>query len=160
LASWPSAGRVLQCDDGRTAAGPAGRDRRRSAAQPAGGSGLARTEPGAFGFQRYASEAQARPAIENREVYGAFVVTTHRITVLEASAASPAVAQLLSTVGQHLASHTAARATAARHRYFAGKDDVIIALMRKRDRHPVHPEDPPIPLGAGLHVRQGRREIA
>jgi hypothetical protein len=74
--------------------------------------GLARAEPGAFAFQRYASPAQARSAIEDREVYGAFVITRKRITVLEASAASPAVAQLLSTVGQQFASH-AARAAAA-----------------------------------------------
>ena len=74
--------------------------------------GLARAEPGAFAFQRYASPAQARSAIEDREVYGAFVITSQRITVLEASAASPAVAQLLSTVGQQFASH-AARAAAA-----------------------------------------------
>lgn len=72
--------------------------------------GLTRTEPGAFAFQRYASPAQARSAIENREVYGAFVITSQRITVLEASAASPVVAQLLSTVGQQLAGHAAARA--------------------------------------------------
>jgi hypothetical protein len=72
--------------------------------------GLTRTEPGAFAFQRYASPAQARAAIENREVYGAFVITSQHITVLEASAASPVVAQLLSTVGQQLASHAAARA--------------------------------------------------
>ena len=74
--------------------------------------GLARAEPGAFAFQRYASPAQARSAIEDREVYGAFVITRKRSTVLEASAASPAVAQLLSTVGQQFASH-AARAAAA-----------------------------------------------
>jgi hypothetical protein len=73
--------------------------------------GLTRTEPGAFAFRRYASPAQARAAIENREVYGAFVITSQRITVLEASAASPVVAELLSTVGQQLASHAAARAT-------------------------------------------------
>jgi ABC-2 family transporter protein len=77
--------------------------------------GLTRSEPGAFAFSRYASLAQARSAIEDREVYGAFVVTSQRltvqrITVLGASAASPAVAQLLTTVGQQLASHAAARA--------------------------------------------------
>jgi hypothetical protein len=72
--------------------------------------GLTRTEPGAFALQRYAGLPQARSAIENRAVYGAFIITSQRITVLEASAASPAVAQLLSTVGQQLASHAATAA--------------------------------------------------
>ena len=47
-----------------------------------------------------------------RDVYGAFAVGADRITVLEASAASPAVAQLLSTVGQRLARNTAEQAAA------------------------------------------------
>ncbi len=67
--------------------------------------GLARAEPGGFDFHLYADGASARSAIENREIYGAFVVASGGVTVLEAGAASPAVAQLLSTVGQRLASH-------------------------------------------------------
>lgn len=64
--------------------------------------GLAR---GGFDVQLYADQAAARTAIEDREVYGAFAVTARGVTVLEASAASPTVAQLLSTVGQQLARH-------------------------------------------------------
>jgi hypothetical protein len=60
----------------------------------------------------YADEGAARSAIEDRDIYGAFVVGADGITVLEASAASPSVAQLLSTVGQQLARHAAAAGTA------------------------------------------------
>jgi hypothetical protein len=67
--------------------------------------GLTRGEPGGFDARLYADQAAARTAIEDREVYGAFAVTPRRVTVLEASAASPTVAQLLSTVGQQLARH-------------------------------------------------------
>jgi hypothetical protein len=67
--------------------------------------GLTRSEPGGFDVQVYADQGAARTAIEDREVYGAFAVTPRGVTVLEASAASPTVAQLLSTVGQELARH-------------------------------------------------------
>ncbi|MFD8519729.1 ABC transporter permease [Streptomyces capillispiralis] len=50
---------------------------------------------GAFAVHRYADEAAARDAIEQREVYGAVVVTEQGPRLLTASAASPAVAQLL-----------------------------------------------------------------
>jgi hypothetical protein len=50
---------------------------------------------GAFELHRYAGEAAAREAIEEREVYGAFVVTPAGPKVLTASAASTAVTQLL-----------------------------------------------------------------
>ncbi|MGH3493882.1 MAG: ABC transporter permease [Sciscionella sp.] len=63
---------------------------------------LSSAEPGAFDFHLYADRASARSAIENRDVYGAFIVTPLHISVLEASAASPAVAQLLATIGQQL----------------------------------------------------------
>jgi len=72
--------------------------------------GLTRSEPGGFSVRRYANEASARTAIERRDIYGAFVVSPGRVTVLEASAASPTVAQLVSTVGQQLADHIAANA--------------------------------------------------
>jgi hypothetical protein len=61
---------------------------------------LASAEPGAFDFHLYADRTSARSAIEHREVYGAFVVTAAHISVLEASAASPAVGQLLATIGR------------------------------------------------------------
>jgi hypothetical protein len=50
---------------------------------------------GAFELHRYADEAAARTAIEDREVYGAIVAAPDGITLLTASAASPLVAQLL-----------------------------------------------------------------
>jgi hypothetical protein len=65
--------------------------------------GLNRSDPGGFDVHRYPGEASARAAIGDRDIYGAFVVSRGGVTVLEASAASPSVAQLLSTVGQHLA---------------------------------------------------------
>ncbi len=65
--------------------------------------GLASSDPGGFDFSLYANQAAARSAIEDRDIYGAFVVTGQGVTVLEASAASPTVAQLLTAVGQNLA---------------------------------------------------------
>ncbi|MFF7952292.1 ABC transporter permease [Streptomyces griseorubiginosus] len=50
---------------------------------------------GAFEIHRYADEAAARSAIEDRDVYGAVVVTPEGPELLTASAASPVVAQLL-----------------------------------------------------------------
>jgi hypothetical protein len=50
---------------------------------------------GAFDVHRYADEAAAREAIEDREVYGAFVATPDGPKVLTATAASATVAQLL-----------------------------------------------------------------
>ncbi|MFC8126918.1 ABC transporter permease [Streptomyces sp. NPDC057302] len=57
---------------------------------------------GAFEIHRYADEAAARDAIEDRAVYGAVVVTPRGTKLLTASAASPLVAQLLeqSVAGQ------------------------------------------------------------
>ncbi|MBZ9644035.1 ABC transporter permease [Streptomyces sp. PSKA30] len=52
-------------------------------------------QEGAFEIHRYADEAAAREAIEDRTVYGAVVVTDRGPELLTASAASPAVAQLL-----------------------------------------------------------------
>ena len=51
--------------------------------------------PDAFDVHRYGNEAEARAAIEDREVYGAFVATPEGPKVLNSSAASPVVAQLL-----------------------------------------------------------------
>ncbi|MFD8390636.1 ABC transporter permease [Streptomyces sp. NPDC059680] len=67
--------------------------------------GLARSKPGGFDFHLYPDEASARSAIRERDVYGAFVVTPGSFTVLESTAASPAVAQLLGEVGRQLAAH-------------------------------------------------------
>jgi hypothetical protein len=59
----------------------------------------------AFNVHRYADETQARAAIEDREIYGAFVATARGREVLVASGASSAVAQLLD--------HSATEAAAA-----------------------------------------------
>jgi hypothetical protein len=75
--------------------------------------GLDRSQPGGFDFRLYPDQAAARSAIEDRDIYGAFAITGEHITVLEASAASPTVAQLLSAVGQQLGRHASARAAAA-----------------------------------------------
>ncbi|MFH0517738.1 ABC transporter permease [Streptomyces sp. M41] len=57
---------------------------------------------GAFEIHRYADEAAARQAVEDRTVYGAIVVTPEGPGLLTASAASPAVAQLLQhAVAEH-----------------------------------------------------------
>jgi hypothetical protein len=69
--------------------------------------GLDRAQPGGFHFRSFADEAAARTAVRDRDVYGAFVVGRDRITVLEASAASPTVAQLLTAAGQKLATRVA-----------------------------------------------------
>ena len=50
---------------------------------------------GAFELHRYADEAAARSAIEDRDVFGAVVATPQGPELLTASAASPVVAQLL-----------------------------------------------------------------
>lgn len=50
---------------------------------------------GAFELHRYAGDAAAREAIEDRDVYGAFVATPQGPKVLTASAGSQAVAQQL-----------------------------------------------------------------
>ncbi|MEU5836304.1 ABC transporter permease [Streptomyces diacarni] len=51
--------------------------------------------PDAFALHRYADEAAAREAIRDRDVYGALVATPGGPKLLTASAAGPAVAQLL-----------------------------------------------------------------
>ncbi|MFI2426427.1 ABC transporter permease [Streptomyces sp. NPDC018955] len=60
---------------------------------------------GAFDLRHYADEAAAREAVEDREVYGAIVVTARGPKLLTASAASPVVAQLLQ---QAVTSHASA----------------------------------------------------
>jgi hypothetical protein len=72
---------------------------------------LSAAEPGAFDLRLYASAHAAATAIRSRDIYGAFVVAPGRLQILEASAAGPAVAQVLSTAGVRLAA--AANRTAA-----------------------------------------------
>jgi len=74
---------------------------------------MTQAEPGGFSFQLYADQASARAAIKDRDIYGAFAFTRRRVIVLEASAASPTVAQLLDGVGQQLAHYATAEAAAS-----------------------------------------------
>ncbi|WP_245997100.1 ABC transporter permease [Streptomyces armeniacus] len=60
-----------------------------------------------FDVHRYSDEAQARDAIEQRDVYGAIVVTPDGPKALTASAASPLVAQLLQTTVTQMAGGSA-----------------------------------------------------
>lgn len=73
---------------------------------------MTHADPGGFSFQLFPDEASAQSAIKDRDIYGAFAFSQLQITVLEASAASPAVAQLLDDVGQQLARHTTEQADA------------------------------------------------
>jgi hypothetical protein len=57
---------------------------------------------GAFDVSRYRDEAAARRAIEDRDIYGAFVVTAGGAKVLTASGASQAVAQVLDRAASEL----------------------------------------------------------
>ena len=82
LFAWPSA-RLGPRDLPVGVAGPAALEQRLAAAGER------------FDIHRYSNEAAARAAIKDREVYGAFVATPSGPKVLTASAASPAVAQML-----------------------------------------------------------------
>lgn len=66
---------------------------------------------GAFEIHRYTGEAAARDAVEDRAVYGAIVITPQGPELLTASAAGPAVAQLLQ---QAVARQAAAEGTQVR----------------------------------------------
>ncbi|MFK4069689.1 ABC transporter permease [Streptomyces sp. NPDC029674] len=63
---------------------------------------------GAFEIHRYADEAAARAAIEDRTVYGAIVATPGGPKLLTATAASPVVAQLLQQAVKEQAPDSAA----------------------------------------------------
>ncbi|NUR62115.1 MAG: hypothetical protein HOV87_26155 [Catenulispora sp.] len=64
---------------------------------------LAQAAPGAFAIHEVADEAAARAALADRDDYGAIVATPTGPHLLVASAASPAVAAMLTEVGSHLA---------------------------------------------------------
>jgi hypothetical protein len=67
---------------------------------------LTSAAPGAFDLHLYADDAEARTAIADRQVYGAFEISSRRFTVLTASAAGPAVAQLLTTTAQRFSAQS------------------------------------------------------
>ena len=73
---------------------------------------LERAAPGAFAVREVADETAARAALTDRDVYGAVVVADQGPHMLVASAASPAVATLLTEVGSHLAPGNATGAAA------------------------------------------------
>lgn len=77
--------------------------------------GLVHKQPGAFDFHLYPDQQAARSAIKNRDVYGAFVIAGHDVTVLQASAAGTSVAQLLAQVGQQLADQATRQAVTGTH---------------------------------------------
>ncbi len=125
--------------------------------------GLTRGKPGAFDFRLYPDQQAARSAIKSRDVYGAFAVSGHSITVLKATAASPSVAQLLTDVGQQLADRATrqiaqqkaarqkadgtqppakAHKQAAAKQGAAGADSSARVLVKAVDVVPVATEDP------------------
>jgi hypothetical protein len=57
-------------------------------------------EEGDFDVQSFADEASARAAIEDRDIYGAFVPSADGLTVLTASAGSTLIAQQLAEVAE------------------------------------------------------------
>jgi hypothetical protein len=63
-------------------------------------------QQGAFEVHRYANARAARTAIEDREVYGAVIATPNGPSVLTASAASTAVAQLLTHAAEEMGPDT------------------------------------------------------
>ncbi|TQM00687.1 hypothetical protein FB559_6404 [Actinoallomurus bryophytorum] len=63
---------------------------------------------GAFDVHVYPDGAAAKRAIEDRQVYGAFVATPTGMTVLTSSAASPLVAQQIVAVAPQLVAHPSA----------------------------------------------------
>lgn len=84
--AWPSA-RLEPRDLPLGVAGPAGGARAVEARLGQSGA--------AFDVHRYADEAAARRAIEERKIYGAVIASRDAMTLLTASAASPVVAQVL-----------------------------------------------------------------
>ncbi|MEV5979408.1 ABC transporter permease [Streptomyces sp. NPDC052114] len=97
--AWPAA-RTAPRDLPLGVAGPA------AAAEPI--SRQLRQHEGAFEIHRYADEAAARAAVEDRTVYGAVVATPRGPKLLTATAASPVVAQLLQQAVQQQAPGSAA----------------------------------------------------
>ena len=70
---------------------------------------LEHNAPGAFAITYYPGEAALRDAIRNRDVYGGISFGPDGRTLLIATGASPAVAQLLTQVGTGIAQHAGAQ---------------------------------------------------
>jgi hypothetical protein len=74
-------------------------------------------------FTFYGSEAESRTAIAHRDVYGALVLDSPTdFNVLYATAASPAVAALVQTIGQQVADATHRSAHTSHVRAFPVRD--------------------------------------
>lgn len=86
---------------------------------------------GAFDVHGYDSEDEAREAIRDRDVYGAFVVSPQGVTTLTATAASAPVAQVVTRAGDRLAAKIGGEDATAR------TVDVVAA-------------DPDDPMGTGF----------
>jgi hypothetical protein len=93
---------------------------------------LSAAEPGAFDLHLYPDTRSAESAIRNRQIYGAFVDTPGRLQILEASAAGPAVSQLLTGVGTKLTAAAGQQAS-------AGKAPATVTTL---DVVPLAREDP------------------
>jgi len=79
--------------------------------------------------QIYASETDARTAIAHREVYGALVLDSPTdVDILYSTAASPAVATMVQTIGQHIADATHRTAHLSDVRAFPARDPKGIGL--------------------------------
>jgi hypothetical protein len=74
--------------------------------------GLENARPDGFDVHLYADAAAARRAIEQRDVYGAFAPGTQNMQVFEASAAGPAVAQVLTNAATDYAARAGGTTTA------------------------------------------------
>lgn len=128
---------------------------------------LTRLAPGGFAFRLYADEAAARSAIKQRDVYGAFDSTADHVTVLEASAASPLVAQLLSSVGKQLAQHgTAQYRAAGLAQRTVGMTSADIVATSPGDPHGAVLSSTLLPLtiasviiGSAIAMRAGRKSV-
>lgn len=86
-----------------------------------------------FDFRLYADATSARAAIRDREIYGAFDVTRHEVRLMDASAASPVVADALQRMGSGIA-RQASMATPARHS--------PAVRLHTEDVVPLSPDDP------------------
>ncbi|MEV5846683.1 ABC transporter permease [Streptomyces sp. NPDC051985] len=123
--------------------------------------GLTRAKPGAFDFHLYPDRGSARSAIKNRDVYGAFVISGHGITVLKATAAGPSVAQLLTDVGQQLADKATlqiARQKAAEQKAAEEKAVEEKAAEHKASEHKAAGAHSPAKADQQAAARQGATE--
>ena len=94
--------------------------------------GLSSAHPGAFDLRLYADVDAVAHAVKTRALYGAFVMTPGRMRILDASAAGPSVAQLLSGIATSMAGIIDERAAAA------GEPPIEVATV---DVAPLPPKD-------------------